>query len=219
MSLVNAPFGFQPTYHPSGQIRAVAHVGVLQPGTNVNIFSGQPVFLAIGTAATVNGVTIPAGQVYLAPVTTGSAAQKLAGIFAGCEYQDATGFYQESNFWPASQVVFPGTVVTAYIYQDQEIVYSVQLDGALLATTTLGDSLSRFDGRQTFVSNFAAGSTTTGLSQCTLSASGIVATGVQGQFALLKLDPTILNQSAGDAYPVYQVKLSNSEFATPFVSI
>jgi len=218
MSLTALPSGLVPAYHPTGEIRSILHPGVLQPGTNVNIFKGQAVKLLIGTGATVNGVTIPAGQVYLAPVT--SAADPVYGVFAGCEYFDATNFPQESNFWPASQVCFAGTVVTAIIWHDPLIEYTIQTDGTSFGvTTTLGDGFPRFDGREGPITNFAAGSATVGLSQCTFGASGLVATTVQGQLQITKVDPTILNQTAGDTFLQLQVRIARPQTAAPFVSV
>lgn len=218
MSLTALPSGLVPAYHPSGLIRSVAHPGILQPGTNVSIFKGQPVYLGIGTNAAVNGVTIPTGQVYLAPVT--ATTQKIFGVFAGVEYFDALNTPQESNFWPASQVCFAGTVVTAFIWHDPLIEYTIQTDGtASGVTTTLGDAYPRFDGRELNLSNFAAGSATVGLSQCTANLSTLVATTVQGQLQITKTDPTILNQSAGDTYLQLQVRIAYPQTAAPFVSI
>ncbi len=87
--LTSAPSGFVPSYHPSGEIKSVAHTGILLPGTNVQINKYQPVFIGIGTGAAVNGVTVPAGQAYLAPVV--SSTVDFWGVFAGCEYFDVTG--------------------------------------------------------------------------------------------------------------------------------
>lgn len=218
MSLTALPSGLVPAYHPSGEIRSIAHPGVLQPGTNVAILKGQAVKMLIGTGATVNGVTIPAGQSYLTPVT--AAADPVYGVFAGCEYFDNLNTPQESNFWPASQQCFAGTVVTAFLWQDPAIEYTIQTDGTSFGVvTTLGDSAARFDGREGPITNFANGSTTTGLSQCTFGASGLVATGVQGQLQITKVDPTILNQAANDTFLQLQVRVARPQTAAPFVSI
>lgn len=218
MSLTALPSGLVPAYHPSGQIRSIAHTGILLPGTNVNIFKGQPVQVLIGTGATVNGVTIPAGQSYLAPCT--STANKIYGVFAGVEYFDATGFPQESNFWPASQTTFANTVITAFVWQDPLIEYTIQTDGTSSGvTTTLGDGFVRYDGRELNIVNFAAGSATVGLSQCAAGLSTLVATTVQGQLSITKTDPTILNQTAGDAFLQLQVRIANTQTAAPFVSV
>jgi hypothetical protein len=220
MSLTAFPSGLVPAYHPSGLIRSIAHQGILLPGTNVNIFKGQPVKVLIGTGATVNGVTIPAGQTYLAPCT--AAADKIFGVFAGVEYFDATGFPQESNFWPASQTTFANTVITAFIWEDPLIEYTIQTDGTssgVAVTPGLGDSYPRYDGRELNIVNFAAGSATVGLSQCAAGLSTLVATGTQGQLFITKTDPTILNQTQGDAFLQLQVRIANSQTATPFVSV
>ena len=218
MSLTALPSGFNPAYHRSGQIRSIAHPGVLLPGTNVNIFKGQPVKILIGTGAVVNGVTIPAGQVYLAPIT--AVTDPVWGVFAGCEYYDALGTPQESNFWPASQATLANTVITAFLWEDPEIVYTAQTDGTSFGvTTTLGDGYARLDGRELNTSNFAAGNATVGLSQATLAASTIVATGTQGQWQIEKVDPSILNQTAGDTYLQLQVSVARSQVAAPNVSI
>jgi len=218
MSLTALPSGLVPAYHPTGEIRSIAHPGILMPGTNVNIFKGQPVKVLIGTGAAVNGVTIPAGQSYLAPCT--ATTDKIYGVFAGCEYYDALNTPQESNFWPASQVCFAGTVVTAFIWHDPLIEYTIQTDGTSSGvTTTLGDTYARYDGRELNITNFAAGSATVGLSQCTAGLSTLVATGTQGQLAVTKTDPTILNQTAGDTYLQLQVRIANTQTAAPFVSV
>jgi hypothetical protein len=218
MSLTALPSGLVPAYHPSGEIRSILHTGILMPGTNVNIFKGQPVQVLIGTGAPLNGVTIPAGQSYLAPCT--SVANKIYGVFAGVEYFDATNFPQESNFWPASQVCFAGTAVTVMLWQDPLIEYTIQTDGTSSGvTTTLADGFVRYDGRELNITNFAAGSATVGLSQCTAGLSTLVATGVQGQLQVTKTDPTILNQTAGDTFLQLQVRISNTQTAAPFVSV
>jgi len=218
MSLTPLPSGLVPAYHPAGEIRSIAHTGILMPGTNVNIFKGQPVKVLIGTGAAVNGVTIPAGQSYLAPIT--ATTDKIYGVFAGVEYFDALNTPQESNFWPASQVCFAGTAVTVFLWQDPLIEYTIQTDGTSSGvTTTLADGYVRFDGREANITNFAAGSATVGLSQCTLGLSTLVATTVQGQLSITKTDPTILNQTAGDTYLQLQVRIANTQTAAPFVSV
>lgn len=217
MSLTAQPSGLQPAYHPSGEIRSIAHTGVLLSGTNVNIFKNQAVALAIGTGATVNGVTIPAGQVYLFPVVT--TGQAIWGVFAGCEYFDLTGAPQEANFWPANTTVFPGTYVTAFIWEDPAIVYTIQTDGALTVAAPVGAPFAQFDGRELNLSNFSAGSALVGLSQETASASSIVATGAQGQLQIDKLDPTILNQAANDAFVQIQVRIALSQIVAARTSI
>jgi hypothetical protein len=238
MSLTALPSGLVPAYHPSGEIRSIVHEGILMPGTNVAINKGQPVFLFRGTGAAQNGVTIPTGQVVLVPFNpasignAGSAlttnalvlAQPIYGVFAGCEYQDVTGAWQESNFWPAGQVCFPGTFVRAFIWQDPLIEYTIQTDAALVVATTLGDGLSRFDGlqgqlNQATMAN-AASPPGVGLSQCTFlgGVGNLVAKGTQGQLQITKVDPSILNQAPNDPFLQVQVRIALPQTAASIPS-
>lgn len=218
MSATALPSGLQPAYHPSGQIRSIAHTGILLAGTNVNIFKNQAVFLSIGTGAAVNGVTVPAGQVVLQPVV--STANSIYGVLAGVEYYDNTGAPQEANSWIANTTVFAGTAVTVFLWQDPEIVYTIQTDGALPVIVAAGTPFAQVDGKEYNLSNFGAGSATVGLSQCTIAAGSVVATGTQGQLAVVKTDPTILNAlSTSDAFVQLQVKIARSQVVAPFVSI
>lgn len=218
MSATALPSGLQPAYHPSGEMRSVAHTGILLAGTNVNIFKNQPVNLSIGTGAAVNGVTVPAGQVVLAPVV--STATPIYGVFAGCEYFDNTGAPQEANSWLANTNVFTNTAITVFLWQDPEIVYTIQTDGALPVITAAGTPFAQVDGKEYNLSNFAGGSATVGLSQCTVAAGSVVATGTQGQVMVVKTDPTIFNAlSTSDPFVQLQVKIARSQNAAPVVSI
>jgi hypothetical protein len=238
MSLTAQPSGLVPAYHPSGEIRSIAHTGILMPGTNVAINKGQPVFLYRGTGAAQNGVTIPAGQVVLAPFNVASVgnagsalasqalmnAQSIYGVFAGCEYFDVTNTPQESNFWPASQACFPGTAVTVFLWQDPLIEYTIQTDGAPASvTTTLGDSIARFDGLQGYLNYLtvanAASPPGVGLSQCTFLAGSLVAAGTVGHLQITKVDPTILNQSAADTYLQLQVRIAKPQTSANIASV
>jgi hypothetical protein len=225
MALTSTPFGFIPAYHPTGQIRSVRHQGILLPGTNVAFYKGMPVGLVIATGATVNGVATVAGQVVLVPITT--TTQKIYGVFAGCEYYDSTNRPGEFDFWAASTVTFAGAPVTAFIWTDPLIEYAVQGDNTNAAgwqvTTANGDLYGRFDGRQGTVNTatVSTGSNATGLSTASLLGgyTNLVATTVQGQFQITSVDPSILNQTPGDTYPQFQVRISNSITAAVYPSI
>jgi hypothetical protein len=216
MSLVNAPFGILPDWHPSGEIRSTGYTSysandLLIPSlTNVQFSKGQAVKLVIGTGASVNGVTIPTGSMVLAPITATSDA--VLGIFAGVEYVDSTGKPWRQNFWPASQALLAGASQIVYVWDDVELIFRAQLDGA--PSTGAGAALT---GKQFNVSNFANTSALTGLSQCTLSAT-IVATASQGQFRVIKLFNDI-NGLATDAFPVYEVKIARHPFLNPQTSL
>jgi len=183
MSAINAPFGMRPSFHPSGLDRAVALPNGIASGYSTGILKGQPV------ALTTSGNIIAA--------TSGSAYQ---GAFAGHEYTDLTGRRLVSNQWIANTAYQTGSQVT-YYYSDPNIVYDIQADGSI-AQTAIGD--------QANFSNISAGSTNTGLSQCTISSS-LVGVGALGDVRIIGLTPAVDN-AFGDAFTVVQVQVSRSQY-------
>lgn len=216
MSLVNAAFGILPDWHPTGQIRPTAYVSygandlLIPSGTNVNFYKGMPVKLSIGSGGAINGVTVATGAMVLAPLT-GTSDTPL-GVFAGIEYVDSTGKPWVQNYWPASTTLLAGARQVVYVWDDPEIIYRAQLDGA--PSVGAGYALT---GKQLNVSNFNTGNTLTGLSTTTLSAT-VVATASQGQFRIIKLFNDIGNL-ASDPFPVYEVKLQLSPFVAAKTSL
>ena len=190
MSSINAPFGMRPSFHPSGLDRAVALPNGIASAYNTGILKGQPV--ALNTS----------GNIIAA--TAGSAYQ---GAFAGHEYTDLTGRRLVSNQWIANTAYQTGSEVT-YYYSDPNIVYDIQADGSL-AQTSIGD--------QANFSNISAGSTTTGLSQCTISTS-LVGSSAVGDMRIIGLTPAVDN-AWGDAYTTVQVQVSRSQFVATINAI
>ena len=139
MSATSSPSGFNPVFHPSGQIVANAYYPTVS--TNAAIYKGDPVKLD-GTT----GVVIIAG---------GNDA--IIGVFAGCEYTDVDGKPTYKPYWPGS--TSGATNIVFYVYDDPNIVYEVQ-DVGSLAATAIGDSAD---------SVIAAGSTYTGVTASYLS--------------------------------------------------
>lgn len=190
MSSTNAPFGLRPSFHPTGLDRAVALTDGIASAYSSNILKGQPV------ALNTSGVLIAA--------TAGSAYQ---GAFAGVQWTDTTGRVRVSNYWPASTAYVTGSCI-AYYYSDPNIVYDIQADGSL-AQTSIGD--------QANFSNIAAGSATTGLSQCTISTS-LVGSSAVGDLRIINLSPGVDN-AWGDAYTVVQVQVSRSQYVATINAI
>ena len=197
MSSTSAPFGLRPAFHPSGLDRAQALANGITSGYASNILKGQPV--QYGTTA--NSITL--GTIGIA-ANTGA----IVGAFAGVQWTDTTGRARISNYWPASTAYTAGTCV-AYFYNDANIVYEIQAD-ATMAQTTIGNEYN--------FSNIAAGSTTTGLSQCTLGASTAAGNGTQGQLRVVDLAPYVDN-AWGDAYTIVRVVVANSQLFGAFTAI
>jgi len=199
MSSTSAPFGFRPSYHNSGQMRPKAYV--IASGYAQNVFSGDPVKLTsdgvvqLGTSdgtrsGTTDGIT-------------------LLGIFAGCQYNDATGKPTISPFWPASTT---GTNITAWVYDDPETLYAVQYANPGTPGT---DSVQTAVGAQSdWRVASPGGSTQTGLSNTWLT----VLQATQGQFQITGFEGNI-NDSLTDAYVIVTVRINEAAYKYPTLAI
>ena len=183
MSATSAPFGLRPAFHPSGLDRAQALAGGIVSGYASNILKGQPV------KYDTNGTIVPA-----------AAGDAFVGAFAGVEFTDTTGRRRVSNYWPASTAYQTGSCV-AYFYNDPNIVYEIQADGSL-AQSSIGDEAD--------LSNATAGSTTTGLSQATLSNTLIGANG-EAQMRIVDLAPYPDN-AWDDTYVIVRATIAQFQF-------
>jgi hypothetical protein len=186
MSATNAPFGLRPAFHPSGLDRAQALANGIPSAYSSDILKGQAVLYVAGT-----GVIEPVN----------ATSDSLSGAFAGVEWTDTTGRRRVSNYWPANTAYQTGSCV-AYFYNDPNIVYEIQADGSV-AQTALGLDAN--------LSNFAAGSNVTGLSQATMVATPL-STGVQGQVQILDIAPYPGNDW-GDAFTIVRVQVARRQIA------
>jgi hypothetical protein len=184
MSSTNAPFGMRPAFHPSGLDRASALADGIASAYSTAILKGQPV--KMDTSGTI--VVAAAGDAFL-------------GCFSGVEWTDTTGRRRVSNYWPASTAYQTGSCI-AYFYNDPNIVYEIQAAGSL-AQTSVGDEAD--------LSNTTAGSTTTGLSACTLSTT-LAGSGNSAQMRILNLAPYPDN-AWGDSYTIVRANIAKYQFA------
>lgn len=184
MSSTNAPFGMRPAFHPSGLDRASALADGIASAYATAILKGQPV--KMDTTGTI--VVAAAGDAFL-------------GCFSGVEWTDTTGRRRVSNNWPASTAYQTGSCI-AYFYNDPNIVYEIQAAGSL-AQTSVGDEAD--------LSNTTAGSTTTGLSACTLSTT-LAGSGTSAQMRILNLAPYPDN-AWGDSYTIVRANIAKYQFA------
>jgi hypothetical protein len=190
MSATSAPFGLRPAFHPTGLDRAQALANGITSGYGTAILKGQAVQYSPNA-----GVILP-----VLDTTTNSGL--VSGAFAGVEWTDTTGRRRVSNYWPASTTFIAGSCI-AYFYNDQQIVYEIQTD-ATMAQTAVGNEAN--------LSNFTAGSTTTGLSQMTLSAS-LAGSGSAAQFRIVDLAPYPDN-NWGDPFVIVRVQVSKPQFVS-----
>lgn len=199
MSSTSAPFGFRPSFHPSGQMRPKAYT--IASTYAANIFQGDPVKLTddgviqLGTSdgtrsGTVDGI-------------------KLLGIFAGCEYTDATGKPTVSPFWPSG---ITATNITAWVYDDPETLFDVQYNnpgtpGTDTVQTAVGEECD-------WTVASPGGSTQTGQSNTLLTA--IQST--SGQFQIVGFAKNV-NDSLTDAYVVATVRVNEHHYKAAVNSV
>lgn len=186
MPAISAPFGMRPAFNGTGGvIRPRSLVGGISSGFGTTILSNQPVLLT--TAGLLN------------PVTANNV--DFVGVFAGVEYTTAGGTRRVvDNKWIASTTYDAGSLI-AYFYDDPTITYEIQADGSV-PQTGLGD--------QANLTNFTAGSTVTGLSQATMSATLVGAT-VQGQLRIVDQGYGVDN-NWGDAFTVVRVQIARHQY-------
>lgn len=183
MSATNAPFGLRPAYHPSGLDRATALFDGILSGFASDILKGQPVKMAT------TGVIQPA-----------AAGEAFLGAFSGVEFTDTTGRRRVSNFFPANTAYQAGSCI-AYYYDDPNIVYEIQGDGPMTQAMI---------GAESDLSATTAGSTTTGLSQCTISTS-VVSAGNPAQMRIINLAPYPGN-AFGDAFTIVRATIAEHQY-------
>ncbi|MDV7393757.1 hypothetical protein RZS08_20435, partial [Arthrospira platensis SPKY1] len=107
MALTASPFGFLLRKHPTGQSRANAYT--IDAAYDTAIGYGDAVIL------NTNGT-----------LTVGTATNDLIGVFAGVHYKDATGKPTFTKRWPGA--VAGATEIVAYVYDDPENVFEVQVE-------------------------------------------------------------------------------------------
>jgi len=197
MSSTSAPFGFRPSYHNSGQMRPKAYT--IASTYAANIFSGDPVKL------TDNGVV----QLGTSDGTrTGTVdGISLLGIFAGCQYLDASGKPTISPFWPSGTT---GTEIVAWVYDDPETLFDVQYNNPSPGTTVQTAVGEECD----WTVASPGGSTQTGLSNTYLTA--IQAT--SGQFQITGFAYSIFD-SITDAYVQVTVRINEHHYKAPVNSV
>lgn len=192
MPATSAPFGLRPAFHPSGLDRAQALAnGIQAVSTSGNVSAGYATTILKGQAVKMN----TAGYVEIAAATG-----PLLGAFAGVEWTDSTGRRRVSNYWPANESFITGSVV-AYFYSDPNIVYEIQSDG-VLNQSAIGDEAN--------LSNHTNGSTTTGLSQATISSSLVGANG-EAQLRIVDIAPYPDN-AWGDNFVIVRVQIAEHQY-------
>lgn len=199
MSSTSAPFGFRPSFHNSGQMRPKAYT--IASTYAANIFQGDPVKL------TDAGVIQLGSSDGTRDGTTDGIS--LLGIFAGCQYLDASGKPTISPFWPTGTT---GTEITAWVYDDPETLFDAQYTnpgtpGSTTVQTAVGEECD-------WTVASPGGSTRTGLSTTQLG----VIQATSGQFQITGFAYNI-NDTLTDAYVVATVRINEHHYKASVNSI
>ena len=202
MSTVLNPYGLRPAYSPQGMAAARSYANGIASGYSTGILKYQPVALN------------SSGNIIAASAGTND----FLGVFAGVKWIDASGIPHVSDQWIASTTYnnASGSITAGYgievmVWDDASMVFQIQADG----------SLAQSIGGQVNLSNITAGSTTTGLSACTASASSLTTSG-QGQLRIVELvpGPSVNGTNAwGDAYTEVRVQLARSQYVANKVAV
>lgn len=181
MASTSAPFGLRPhSVQPNGQVFARPYT--IASGYASSIYKGSMVKLAA------TGV--------IEVVAAGEAA---IGVFAGVEYTaTATGTRQFSKHWPASTAA---TEITAWVYDDPDMIYEIEAEGAL-AQTNLGN-MADLDAAAD-----DTGSTITGLSSAKMD-TGVVGT-TTAQLQIVGL-AHYADNAWGDTAPIVLVRIAEHQ--------
>ena len=147
MANVDAPNGAKPVRHLTGGVIRAREWKIIGDGNaSSNIFTGD--FVKLQSSGY---------------ITVAAAGNRLLGVFAGCKYTASDGTPKFAKYWPASTTTLGSADVTAYVYDDPNIVFAIQGDGT--------DAFTQVGNLANIVAT--AGSTTTGQSKMELDTDNI----------------------------------------------
>lgn len=124
MANVSRPAGLIPVNHQSGGTPNRLGEYTIADGLAQNLFEGSVVTMT-GTGRNVS-------------LATPGNDQRVVGALMGVQYTAADGNVVFSNRWISGTALKPGTVAKAFVYDDPNQVFSVQVDGAGLAAADIG---------------------------------------------------------------------------------
>jgi hypothetical protein len=182
MATVASPSGFVLRKHLTGQSRANAYK--IASTYAANIGYGDPV------ALTTDGV-----------LNIGTAGNDIIGVFAGVQYTDATGKPTFSKNWVSGTTA---TDITAYVYDDPENVFEVQV-----AASGTGYVQTAIGAQANFVIN--APNAATGQSTSALNAT-LIAAASQGNFRIVGFGPDGIYDATTNTFPTVLVQIATHQF-------
>ena len=193
MANANVAFGFKPVgkHGSSPATQGTSQYFIASDASA--IFQGSPV------KAELTGGTIQIGS------ATGNGDQ-LVGIFAGCEYVDATtGKLKFSNTWPGSGSANTNFDIKGFVYDNPAQRFIIASDGTNTdRATAKADIFKTAD-----IASGASGNTTTGISSAVLDISTAEDTDTSNVVMILGIHEDVTNADHSAAGVSYIVKINN----------
>ena len=193
MANANVAFGFKPVgMHGSSPATQGTSQYFIASDASA-IFQGSPV------KAELTGGTIQIGS------ASGNGDQ-LVGIFAGCEYVDATtGKLKFSNTWPGSGSANTNFDIKGFVYDNPAQRFIIASDGTNTnRATAKADIFKTAD-----IASGASGNTTTGISSAKLDISTAEDTDTSNCVMILGIHEDVTNADHSAAGVSYIVKINN----------
>ena len=193
MANINVAFGFKPVgkHGSSPATQGTSQYFIASDASA--IFQGSPV------KAELTGGTIQIGS------ASGNGDQ-LVGIFAGCEYVDATtGKLKFSNTWPGSGSANTDFDIKGFVYDNPSQRFIIASNG-----TNTSRATAKVDIFKTAdIANGASGNTTTGISTAVLNISTAEDTDTSNVVMILGIHEDVTNADHSAAGVSYIVKINN----------
>ena len=193
MANINVAFGLKPVgkHGSSPSTQGTSQYFIASDASA--IFQGSPV------KAELTGGTIQIGS------ASGNGDQ-LVGIFAGCEYVDATsGKLKFSNTWPGSGSANTNFDIKGFVYDDPSQRFIIASDG-----TNTSRATAKVDIFKTAdIASGASGNTTTGISSAVLDISTAEDTDTSNCVMILGIHEDVTNADHSAAGVSYIVKINN----------
>jgi len=207
----NTPFGFRPSQYLDGSTWNQQTTDYLiLPGYATALFTGD--LVAFAADGTINRATAGDGNT-------------VCGVFMGCKYQATSGEHIYSPYWPASTATLNNTYPTAFVVDDPNVLFDVQVSNSQnVAPTAATVSVQQaFGGTTQFfnnanfglaggggagITNPATGSTVSGQSAMYLDANTIASGNATRVLKIIRFTP-VPNNVSGVLYNNVLVLINN----------
>ena len=196
MANANVKFGMKPISVIGGGINSTNQYFIKSDASA--IFQGSPVEVELtgGTAAIIT--------------TAGGDQKQLLGVFAGCEYVDAsTGKLTFKNTWAGSGTADTNHDIKCFIYDNPMQKYIIASNGTNTSRATAKVDIFR----TAIMATATAGNTTTGLSSAMIDISSAEVSDPSNPLMIVGIHDDVTNADHSAAGISYIVKINNHVFA------